>query len=398
MFAALAAQGAALIAAAGVAATSAAALLQRKSLSTPSPRPLRCVALPPPRVQTARKRPGVLDLLRHPWLQMHMRRPSVPARVVPGLDMEVLETVPLGLEQHRPSMHGANTARALALGGLQEEAGSGATGRSSPVPAATVRPATPPAAAALPAVAAVPAAASAKAAGTAGPAAGVGDQQQRSRPTTPKLLQQQQHAAPPALSVHILPEVAAAAPATVAAAAAKAAVPQDYQGSFMVGERGGRAQPAASAQRCTAFAALPSVGQLVVLSQPLRFLRPLCRTCTRAWRRRPRPSRPTPRRASRPAAAAAAARARARPQRSPRWALPAPSAPPPSAASSRSRLCTPTRCLPSRRPRGCTARRAGAVRPAAARRLRPARRGRLGRAPAGRQLGALRPARLQRLP
>lgn len=64
---------------------------------------------------------------------MHMRRPSAPGRPKTSLGLP-LDEVPPTLEQHRPSMHGATTAR----DGQQERAGS-----ADPAASSEARPATP---------------------------------------------------------------------------------------------------------------------------------------------------------------------------------------------------------------------------------------------------------------
>lgn len=61
-------------------------------------------------MQSARKRPTVLDLLRHPWLQLHSSRRSMPSHKA-GMDLPLEEVATPGFELHRQSMHGATTSR-----------------------------------------------------------------------------------------------------------------------------------------------------------------------------------------------------------------------------------------------------------------------------------------------
>ena len=70
-------------------------------------------------LQSARKRPSMAELLRHPWIQQHARRPSVPAasRAASDLHLPLHELgPPTFAELHRPSLHGAQSSRDL--GGL----------------------------------------------------------------------------------------------------------------------------------------------------------------------------------------------------------------------------------------------------------------------------------------
>lgn len=70
-----------------------------------------------PTLQNARKRPSMAELLRHPWILQHSRRPSTPAARpaasplhLPLHELAGQEGSPFG-DLHRASLHGAKSCR-----------------------------------------------------------------------------------------------------------------------------------------------------------------------------------------------------------------------------------------------------------------------------------------------
>lgn len=77
-----------------------------------------CCARPRPTpVQSARKRPTMAQLLLHPWIQLHARRPSIPPPSPAASDLHLRlqelagHRAPPFSELHRHSLHGAKSVR-----------------------------------------------------------------------------------------------------------------------------------------------------------------------------------------------------------------------------------------------------------------------------------------------
>ncbi len=99
-----------------------------------------CLPHPPFPSQSARKRPSMAELLRHPWILQHSRRPSTPTASPLHLPLHELAgegPSPFG-ELHRASLHGAKSCRDFgALLHAPSAGPAGFVGMLSPAASAT---------------------------------------------------------------------------------------------------------------------------------------------------------------------------------------------------------------------------------------------------------------------